>query len=915
MSANRELTYADLLQAIERRDPHFADLVIAYLEQGDPPENAPEEPSQEQAPALADDAWTLARLRNSVSDTALWGKDDDERRAVRREAWGALMGAEHPPPRLRLGDLLVELYEGGEQWARAALIDIFRRGRACWGLWRGLKRIYKLVEAGHDAEMFGILAWRLDAMDSTPRAQGEISRATFNYMRRRAWRYLRELGQALPELYPQFAVQVLRHYPASFYFYGSWVASQIWGHHSLIGARSAWFSRPPNDLSKRAFDEAWKLAPEPLLRLLEDAGNDAVCDFAIRSLKRDFPEELRKVEPAWLARIGKKQLESVDEFVIGLLEASPELHQSKLAKLGLHDMVVGLLASDSDRAATYAVEYCTAHAPAIAADELITIAEKQSDNKKVLAFVLARLEKLAASAIGMPLLIRMLAVGALAKLAAAKLKKGYSPADLDEDTYVRLAMGESAQQKFVKELYSEHKQKVPAAFLRAHASHPNLQYWTRSPIMKELGKRKAVEIGVAWIMEALFDSRFASDVSQWLHKGMLQGDDLDPEWLKGLVMRPSQRPLAMTLLGNTKFIAPYRIGLDWFLSLARHSDVQLAEFAHRYLLSNFAPDDVALEMDATDIEVGIDKIWSLLGAKQPAPVRKFAATYLRVHHPEISPTTEEARALGIEPRLPRDSYTLARVRPLFFDHRADVRRFAASIGRYELVRWGDAGLLYDLAASEHRESRALGAEALLNIGDPDAEERCVPPASWLDPGRVFAMAEIPVKASREIALTMIRAHYDVLGGVSRLAWLMDSPDREVRLFAVRLLWDQHRPLVGPRGVGRERFDSVAALQLFLRTVMFGLPPGRMERRDSGDALPDRPLPSSVAKRRLVEVVRDMAIDDADFAAVVAPVLEEFLQSQAKGEWHGCVAALARMRAAHPDLATSLPPGRDLTPPA
>jgi len=77
--------------------------------------------------------------------------------------------------------------------------------------------------------------------------------------------------------------------------------------------------------------------------------------------------------------------------------------------------------------------------------------------------------------------------------------------------------------------------------------------------------------------------------------------------------------------------------------------------------------------------------------------------------------------------------------------------------------------------------------------------------------------------------------------------------------------------------------------------LLGLPPGRMERRDA-DALADRALPSSVAKSRLIEVVRDMALEDSEFAALVEPVLTEMSHSAAKGEWQASVAALARIRA-------------------
>jgi hypothetical protein len=293
----------------------------------------------------------------------------------------------------------------------------------------------------------------------------------------------------------------------------------------------------------------------------------------------------------------------------------------------------------------------------------------------------------------------------------------------------------------------------------------------------------------------------------------------------------------------------------------------------------------------------------------------------------------EARSLGIKPRLKRDAYGLARVRPLFFDSRADVRRLAAAIGRLELVHWGERSLPFDLADSSHREARALAAEVLLAVGQPDADPKVVPPEDWLFAARVFALAESPVKATREIALTLIRRHYQRLGGARRLAWLMESPDREVRLFAVRLLWEKHRPREFPEAwkpakrlqsggagggsgqreaeppTGTDRFESTDALRQFLRTIMFGLPPGRMERRELGPgargALPDRPLPASVAKKRLVEVVRDMSVEQEGFARVALPVLQEFSHSQAKGEWQSCVAALARIRKTHPALPVEL----------
>lgn len=921
---DRELTLADLTHACERRDPRFASLVIRYLEQPDPPENQPEEGVPEDAPEgwqedlpedlqepppLPEDAWTLERLRSALAPHHLWGKTADEKHALRREAWEALMAASHPPPRLRLGDLLIELYERGDEWSRAALIDIFGQARMGWGIWKGFKHIYKMVEERHDPEMFGILAWRVDAIHQTETHPGEISGATYGYMRRRAWRYLRQLGQALPEIYPQFAVQVLRHYPAEHWFYDSWIANQIWAHGDLIGARSAWHSGPPSALSLRAFDDAWKLSPEPLLALLEQAQNDEVCDFAIRSLKADFADALRQVDAPWLARIGQKPLASVHAFVVEILTSSPELHQSRLAELGLHDMVIGLLRSDSDAASAYAIEYAASHAPDIPVAELIDIAD--AGNARVQEFVRARLADKAPAEIGVPALVRMLAVPALAKLARTKLEDGFTPDDLTAELYVAMANGTREQRDFVGSFYKKHKQEVPAGFLRAQVEDPEMSRRELRRAMQRLGTCKAADIGVEWIQEALFDPRLGDEVERWLRAGMLQGDDLEVDWLKGMAMRPARRSLALELLGNTQYVAPSRLGLPWLLSMARQADDSLSQFAHLYLLAHFTADDFALEVGSTGVEAGIERIWSLLSADQPEAIRRFAARYLKVHHPELNATVDEAVRFGIKPTLPRQAYTLERVRRFFFDAHADARRLARDVGRHELVRWGDRELLYELAGSRYREGRALAAEALLHIGESDADPRLVPPADWLDAARVFALAESPVKATREVALTLIRRHYERLGGAHKLGWLMESPDREVRLFAVRLLWEKHRPVARPPGEpdgqAHGRFDSLEALQQFLRTVLFGLPTGRMERREAADqALPDRPLPASVAKRRLVEVVRDMAVEDRDFARVIAPVLEEFMHSQAKGEWHSCVAALARIRHAHPELDTALP---------
>ncbi|MGB4875376.1 MAG: hypothetical protein WBQ93_07920, partial [Candidatus Competibacter sp.] len=381
MADDRSILFADLEHAAARRDPQFVAWTLEFLAQPDPPAGQPEDPPDDYQPQpLSPDAWSLERLRNTLNPQNQPGKTAEERQAQRAGAWAALLAAPNPPPRLKLGQLLLNLYTADDEPARALLLKLIPQLPAQalgWGIWQGFKSIYKQAEQRHDLAMLGVLCFRLDVQPVT--GSREISRGTWLYMRRRAWRYLRQLGQALPELYPVFAGQVLRHYPDSQPLHPCWILNQIWRHKDLIGQTDQGIVGRyglPEKLEQRAFDDAWKISPAPLLRLLEDARNGQVCTFAIRSLEQDFSDALHQVEPAWLSRIGAKQLAIVDEFVLKLLRDNPEFHQSKLKKLGLHEMVLGLLYSNNSPARRYAIDYARAYAADLPVAELVKLARK-----------------------------------------------------------------------------------------------------------------------------------------------------------------------------------------------------------------------------------------------------------------------------------------------------------------------------------------------------------------------------------------------------------------------------------------------------------------------------------------------------------------------------------------------------------
>lgn len=894
----------DIERAIAVRDPQLGELITRYLAQDDPEPGRSEllpqgDDVDDTTPDVPAGAFTFDRLQRAVSDAGLAGKNPTERKLARREAFLAAESSPFAPPRLRLGKILVALYEAGDPSARGALIHVFANARLEWGVWYAAKHIYKRAEETHDAAMFGVLGYRFDQLPATQTR--EIATGTMIYLRRRVWRYLRQLGRALPDAYVAFCVELLRHYPASAGPYAAtWVAGHIFNHAGMKWARNyGTFSMAQNgSVTGRAYPDAWKASPAPLLRLLETAQNEIVVGFAIEWLRADHPLALRAVDPAWLAHLGRRPLGVIHAFVVELLRSSPELHQSKLRALGLHDVVISFLRSPSEAARAYALEYAAAHAHDLPVGELVELVERGAE--PVAKFAAARLEAMTPQQLGAGVLVRLLAVPA-APWAAVKLAQGFTPRDVTAEMFIdaTATRGAGAYNALIQ-FFNEKGVTIPAAYFTQLVDDARVAPHIVTTAMSELAKRSAREIGISWIQKAFEDRKRTAAVAGWLENGMLKGADLDVEWLKSLVAKPRLRPYALRLLARRAFVEPARIGLGWLLDLARSSDNELAQFAQRMLLESFAPEDFG----------GVEAVWQLAtGKKQPEAVRVFAATYLKAHHPELSARTPEAKALGIKPRLAPADYAIERIRALLRDDRADVRRLGVAIAAEDIVRWGDPALAYELVANSFKEPRALGIELMMGTVTEGATRKV--PAAWIDGRRLFGLAESPHKAARELALTLIRKLYDAVGGAERLAWLMDSPDRDVRLFAVRLFWDRHRPKPWPddwtprknvgAAVGTQRFADLSALRQFARVVLFGLPPGRVGEREPlapGAPQPERPLPASVAKKRLIEAMRDIALDDIDFARAIAPVLGEFTESTAKGEWQASVQALTALRAKH-----------------
>ncbi|WP_224368584.1 hypothetical protein [Hyalangium versicolor] len=906
MAPSEELKTEDLQRLARAEAPDLAETVTAFLVQ---PEKPPEKP-------LPEGAIDFQGLK-SLLWQAQTRRDAEGRRSGSHEAWQRFLSQKDVPlpARFGLADLLVSLYERNTDASRAALFQLVRSADLQFGLWGGLKRIYKLAEQRHDAEMFGVLAWRFD-VESHTHSTREVSLGTITYLRRRAWRYLRQLGAAVPELYPQFAVEVLRHYSSETRWRQSWVAMHIWAHDSeKYNAYSFTIDVPSDMVKHRAFQDAWKRSPDALMRLLDTCQSDPAARFAIQGLRKDFPETLRQVTPAWLDRLARRPLASAHEFLVETLQGSPEFHQGKLRALGLHEAVLALLVSPSPKARTYAIEYARAHAQDLPAERLAELIG--SGLADTMGFAAAVLEKRNPRELGADFLGRLLSFKSTKGFAAKALEQAFDRAELNHRFLTDMFYGSNEQLSWVKG-YIDSKYtaaELPASFykeLLADARHAKFPTYYASPVeqfaLKALGAYAPGAIGADWLLDNAIHPQLGDTVQKWLLRAdALPG--LDVERVKGLVFNAKYREVALALLGNRKLFSARQLTVPWLLALARRADPALHEFAHRYLLENLSPGDFS---ESGDAAAGLERLFELaLGAKQPVPVRQFAQTYLRVHHPVIGPEQPESKSYQLKPKAPRKAYTAERLWPALFDARDDVRRFALAITRAELRSWGYHPRVYELAEAEAKEVRNLAYDALLQAGEAGADERCTLKPEELDAVKVFTLTESTKRNTREVAVELIRRHYARLGGAERLAWLMESADREVGLFAVRLLWEKHRPTHLPEGwkpsgateapalSGTERFANVEALRTFVRRMLFGLPPGRS--KEGREGMVQRRLSASTAKRRIIELVRDLGLEDQAFARVVAPVLNEFTGSLAKGEWQSCLASLVQLRAAHPGV--------------
>jgi hypothetical protein len=339
------------------------------------------------------------------------------------------------------------------------------------------------------------------------------------------------------------------------------------------------------------------------------------------------------------------------------------------------------------------------------------------------------------------------------------------------------------------------------------------------------------------------------------------------------------------------------------------------------------------EASRDDTLAGCEHLWRMAVAPGPAdaPLSRFAIRYIKRHHPDIA-LAETDRPVDPGAEVPAEFLSFERVKPLFSESRKPLRDLALDLARWEFARWNPpADELVRLAETPYVDVRRFVAEALL--ADDAPEHRCyrIDPDA-LEPAAVFSFCESADESTRALGMQLI-GRSPRLKRPEELFRLTESPDRQVRAFVVRALWSLYRdrgitedwqptvpprPTIGPaarkaaasadgRGPGpparpEQRPAGPRELWALLRRGLFEIPPARPEKGEPigvGDRV--KPLPARRAKLALVEVMRDLAVEDAAFARGALPLLEEFLSSRGPSERAACLVAVTRIRHAHPEL--------------
>ena len=609
----------DIEQAWALKDPDLVKYIVALADQED---LEPEQP-------IRDEALTFERFLQTIFSGEFSQKDPEEQKAYRIEQLRLLESDEAEvalPERLKLYKIILLLWSDHSHYARHVLIDIIRSVPMVYGPWRAIKQIYKASEGSNDYQLLAEISARYDGSNACG-----ISRSTLIYMRRRAWRYLRKLGESLPVCYPEAAIHFLAAYTEETSWESTWVANHIF-YHQQQRYGSTYFgsvSSAKNLLKNRAFVETWQRSPEPLLRLLGMARSEKVRRFSCDALTQDFKVILRTIEPAQivsLAALSQRSV-SVDNFIVWLLKNAPKLEQHQFRHLMLHDAVISLLESEDGNAQQYAIAYVKSHARDIALSALRRLAVKNNANlvKLVQLFIAERHPR---HEIGLEVWGELLEQRHHQVFATQALREYFGRKELTAKWFQqRLLRPTASSLAFVEQnllvlhplknlgidYFQQIAEKIDSADEQA--------YQVSRFVLKNMTLLDVSKLPTEFVQMALLNPLLKEQIIIWLECKALNYNVLPIDYYQALVYEPdwnhhafiqtlktSKKAWAMHLvfdenfaeqvrewLADIRHFSPADFGFDWLMTLINREEANYHQFASELMTKAFLPADFAIQ--------------------------------------------------------------------------------------------------------------------------------------------------------------------------------------------------------------------------------------------------------------------------------------------------------------------------------
>ncbi len=612
------ITLSVLERAWQLKDPALVDYIVTVANQTDP---EPTVPIRAEAPSFK-------RFLQTIVSVNFLQKPYAEQMAWRIEQLRLLSAEDAEVPlaeQLKLHAMLMLLWTENDFYARAVLLEVIRRVPLVYGPWKALKHVFKAAEQQHDYELLATIAVRLDSS-----TQYAFSTPTMLYMRRRAWRYLRKLGQTLPVVYPEAACYFLAAYPENTAWAQTWIANHIFYHatkaYGVYGFKS--ISPKLTKLDKRAFKETWLRTPEPLLRLLLKARAETIRQYACDALKADFKIPLRDIDSQWLMHLSALPLRSkaIDHLISWLLQNSPKWEQHQFRELGLHAVVLPLLTSEDKEAQHYAIHYVKAHARDLTLNELLHLAHNNSKELQSLVQQLIT-ERDARNDIGLTAWGELLETQAHYEFAAAALRKHFGRKELTPDWFMQRlvqpnGLGYRFAQQYLLELYPA--KGLGVDYFKQLLNQLTTSYADNAQSIADFALKQLAQLDIStlepeFIQTALLNPLTTKQIKQWLsydtypakqlpmdfykalvyepdwqnHPFIQQLKQLKSEWVNDLYFDPELADTVRGWLSDVRRFAAADIGFAWLMQLVNREEPAYHDFAVKLMIKAFTPADFA----------------------------------------------------------------------------------------------------------------------------------------------------------------------------------------------------------------------------------------------------------------------------------------------------------------------------------